>query len=55
MKDVASTYSSSDFQQTTRRYISEDWNLHNHRCENLKFYMSEGNSQIVEVKYLLYL
>jgi hypothetical protein len=29
---------SSDFQRTTRRYISEDGTLHNHRCENLKSY-----------------
>jgi hypothetical protein len=25
-----------DFQRTTQRYIPEDTNLHNHRCENLK-------------------
>jgi hypothetical protein len=27
-----------DFQRTTRRYILEDRNLYNHRCENLKSY-----------------
>jgi hypothetical protein len=26
-------------QPTTRRYILEDCALHNHRCENLKFYI----------------
>jgi hypothetical protein len=25
-----------EFQQTTRRYVSEDRTLHNQRCENLK-------------------
>jgi hypothetical protein len=27
-----------DFQPTARRYIPEDGNLHNHRCENLNSY-----------------
>jgi hypothetical protein len=26
------------FQRTTRRYISEDGTIHNHRCKNLKPY-----------------
>jgi hypothetical protein len=30
---------SVDFQQTTRRYIPEDTAPHNHRCENLKYYI----------------
>jgi hypothetical protein len=29
-----------DFQRTTWHYIPEDSNLHNHLCENLKFYKS---------------
>jgi hypothetical protein len=29
-----------DFQQTTRLYIPKDITLHNHRCENLKSYIS---------------
>jgi hypothetical protein len=32
LRNVGST------QQTTRRHIPEDDTLHNHRCENLKFY-----------------
>jgi hypothetical protein len=28
-----------DFQWTTLRYIPEDTTLHNHRCENLKYYI----------------
>jgi signal-transduction protein with cAMP-binding, CBS, and nucleotidyltransferase domain len=31
---------SVDFQRTTRRYIPEDRTLHDHRCENLKSYIS---------------
>jgi hypothetical protein len=30
---------SVDFQDTTLRHIPEYRNLHNHRCENLKFYI----------------
>jgi hypothetical protein len=33
-----------DFQRTTRRYIPEDVILHNHRCENLKSYIKDDNS-----------
>jgi hypothetical protein len=29
-----------DFQRTTLHYIPEDRTLHNHRCENLKSYLS---------------
>jgi hypothetical protein len=29
---------SADFQQTTQHYIPDDRTLHNHHCENLKFY-----------------
>jgi ABC-type transport system involved in cytochrome bd biosynthesis fused ATPase/permease subunit len=29
-----------DFQRTTRRYIPEVITVHNHRCENLKSYVS---------------
>jgi hypothetical protein len=32
------------FQQTTWRYIPEDKTLHNHRCENLKSYISASLS-----------
>jgi hypothetical protein len=33
-----------DFQWTTWRYISEGRSLHNHRCENLKFYRNFDDS-----------
>jgi hypothetical protein len=38
MEATCSHETSVDFQRTTRSYIPEDWNLHNHRCENLKSY-----------------
>jgi hypothetical protein len=31
-----------DSQRTTRRYIPEDRNLHNHRGENLRSYIMQG-------------
>jgi hypothetical protein len=36
MEATCSSETSVNFQRTTRRYISEDSTLHNHRCENLK-------------------
>jgi hypothetical protein len=38
MEAIYSSETSVDTQQTTRRYISEDGTLHNHRRENLKSY-----------------
>jgi hypothetical protein len=38
MEAVCSSESSVHFQWTTRRYIPEDNNPRNHRCENLKSY-----------------
>jgi hypothetical protein len=38
MEVTCSSDTSVDLQRTTRRYIPEDWTLHNHRCENLKFF-----------------
>jgi hypothetical protein len=38
MEETRCSETSVDFQRTARRYISEDIILHNHRCENLKFY-----------------
>jgi hypothetical protein len=38
MEATCSSQTSVDFQRTTRRYIPEDRTLHNHRCENLKYY-----------------
>jgi hypothetical protein len=38
MEAICSSETSVDFQRITRRYIPEDSTLHNHRCENLKFY-----------------
>jgi hypothetical protein len=32
----ASSWRDVDFHRTTRRYILKQWNIHSHRCENLK-------------------
>jgi hypothetical protein len=40
MEATCPSEKSVDFQQTTRRYISEDTILHNHRFEYLKYYIS---------------
>jgi hypothetical protein len=34
-----------EFQRTTLRYIPEDRTLHNHLCENLKFYIIQSEQQ----------
>jgi hypothetical protein len=39
MEAAHSSENSIDFQRTKRYYIPEDRTVHNHRCENLKFYM----------------
>jgi hypothetical protein len=39
MEAICSSETSVATQQTTRRHISEDDTLHNHRCENLKSYL----------------
>jgi hypothetical protein len=41
MEAICSSETSVDFQRTTRRYIPEDSNIYNHRCENLKSYKHE--------------
>jgi hypothetical protein len=38
MEAKCSSEISVDFQRTTDRHIPEDGTLHNHRCENLKYY-----------------
>jgi hypothetical protein len=38
METMSSSETSVDYQRTTRRYAPEDRTLHNHRCENIKFY-----------------
>jgi hypothetical protein len=40
MEATCSSETSDLFQRTTWRYIPEDATLHNHRCENLKFFIS---------------
>jgi hypothetical protein len=40
VKVTCSSETSVDFQRTTRRCILEDRSIHNHRCENLKCYLS---------------
>jgi hypothetical protein len=39
MEVTFSSETSVDFQWTTRRYIPEDRSVHNHRCENGRWYM----------------
>jgi hypothetical protein len=41
MEAKSSSETSVDFQRTTRRYIPEHRTLHNHRCENLKYYSED--------------
>jgi hypothetical protein len=39
--DDKKSEASVNFQRTARRYMPEDRNLHNHRCENLRSYKKE--------------
>jgi hypothetical protein len=41
MEAMCSSETSVDIQRTARRYIPEVDTLHNHRCENLKSYISK--------------
>jgi hypothetical protein len=41
MEETYSSVTPVDFRRTTRRYIPENRTLHNHRCENLKFYKNK--------------
>jgi hypothetical protein len=43
MEAIYSSETSGETQRTTRRHISEDDTLHNHRCENLKPYKASSN------------
>jgi hypothetical protein len=45
MVAICSFETSVGFQQVTRRYIAEDRTLHNHCCENLKYYL------VIEVRF----
>jgi hypothetical protein len=49
MEEICSSEMSVDFQWTTRCYIPKDNTLHNHRCQNLKFYIEEIWKQVVAV------
>jgi hypothetical protein len=40
---------SAGFQQTTRRYITEDRTLHNHRCEIFKSYILNINTNFLAI------
>jgi hypothetical protein len=42
MEAMCSSETSGYFQRTTHRYIPENRTLHNHSCENLKFYIKFG-------------
>jgi hypothetical protein len=44
MEAIYFSEASVDFQRTTHRYTPEDSTLHDHRCENLKFYSSKETS-----------
>jgi hypothetical protein len=43
---IFSTETSVEFKQTTRHYIPEDSTFHNHRCENLKSYITREDCKI---------
>jgi hypothetical protein len=43
MEAICSFETSVDTQRTTLRYIPEVDTLHNHRCENLKSFISMGS------------
>jgi hypothetical protein len=43
MEAIRSSETSGTTQRTTRRHIPEEDTLQNHRCENLKSYMSFYN------------
>jgi hypothetical protein len=45
MEATCSSETSVDFHRTARRYIAEDRNIHNNRCENLKSYTAEFSPQ----------
>jgi hypothetical protein len=52
MEITYSSETSISFQRTVRRYIQEDRNIYNHRCENLKSYIAylyEGTNFIITV------
>jgi hypothetical protein len=51
LKMEAISEMSVDFQRTTRRYIPEDRNLHNHRCENIKYYIPMFVSLLVPTSW----
>jgi hypothetical protein len=54
MKEATfSAETSAEFQLTTRRYLSEDRTLRNHRCENLKFYVSyvAGHERAISLSF----
>jgi hypothetical protein len=54
---MEATYSSEisvGFQRTMRRYIPGDWTLHNHRCDNLKYYIVAQWLNSVFRRLLLY-
>jgi hypothetical protein len=44
---------SVDTQRTTPRYIPENGTLHNHRCENFKFHMSNMSCVLIIFSILL--
>jgi hypothetical protein len=54
MVAICSYETSVDSQWTTLRYIPEDGTLHNHRCENLKFYILRDVHQTLKMNLKFY-
>jgi hypothetical protein len=52
MEAICYSETSFDYQGTTRRYVPEDSTLHNHRCENLKYYNNRINSRFLALERL---
>jgi hypothetical protein len=50
MEAICSSETSVATHQTTRRYIPEDDTLHNHRCGNLKSYVSIPASKMAAIE-----
>jgi hypothetical protein len=51
MEAICSSETSVESQQTTRRHIPEEDTLHNHRCENLKSYITNTCSSETSVDF----
>jgi hypothetical protein len=52
MEAICSSEKSVETQRTTRRHISEDGTLYNHRCENFKSYKADLGYTAIETKQM---